>query len=462
MMDGRNTHQVNEPLIEVRNVTKKYPLYENQTDRIKQALVPSFRRKKEADAATKIALNDISFDVSRGEKLGLIGSNGSGKTTLLKLIAQKSNPTSGSISVSGQVEALMSASGHTVDNFTGRESIRAALAVSGLPRSEEKTALEDIVDFVELGTFLDYPVRTYSLGMRARLEFAIATAIRPSVLIVDEVLGAGDGYFAKKSADRIRKLFAETSLILVSHSMQQIREFCDRAIWLNEGYLVRDGEPDEVVEEYEKYMANAYRGSDNSLVGLQECAHEASGAGVSGDLDSSEEIILGRRVAGAKSRALFAETEADLGNVPKLLAARYCDGAEKVCVTETGKSICVAVDIEIASGCSQKFYVSMFGFSANGVLMWKSSASEVPAEEGKWQISLLSEKVPAGVGDYFISILLHSGRDAMDVVLGSFHAELHLKLMETNYSDPPYFHVPASWDIKRQKGRIRQRISAWV
>lgn len=462
MMEGRKAHPVAGSLIEVRNVTKEYPLYENQADRIKRALVPSVFQKKRADTATKIALKDVSFHVSRGEKLGLIGSNGSGKTTLLKLIAKKTNPTSGSISVSGQVEALMSASGHTVDNFTGRESIRTALAVSGLPRSAEKDALEDIINFVELGSFLDYPVRTYSLGMRARLEFAIATAIRPSVLIVDEVLGAGDGYFAKKSADRIRKLFAETSLILVSHSMQQIREFCDRVIWLNEGRLVRDGDPDDVVEEYEEYMLNAYRGSDNSSVAVRECAPKSSADDTFGDVDSREEVVLGRRMAGAKSREIFAEAELDQDSVPKLVDARYCDGPGKVCVTETGKSICVAVDVEIVSDCAQKFYVSMLGFSTNGVLIWKSSASEVPVEGGAWRISLMSEKIPAGVGDYFVSIILHSGKDAIDVVADGLHAELYLKLMETNYSDPPYFHVPASWDIKRQKGRIRQRISAWV
>lgn len=211
-----------------------------------------FWRKKKVDEFN--ALKGISLEVGHGELVGVIGRNGAGKSTLLKLITGNFAPTSGRIAVNGSVQALMQVGLGFHPEFTGYENIRSSLAYNGLTGEEYEAALADVIDFVELGDFLHQPMKTYSLGMRSRLQFAAATAVRPDILIIDEILGAGDAYFSAKSAARMSKLTQSgCTLLLVSHSSAQILQFCDRAIWLHEGKIVSDGEAINVVKEYEQF-----------------------------------------------------------------------------------------------------------------------------------------------------------------------------------------------------------------
>ena len=200
------------------------------------------------------ALRDVDLQLGKGERLGIVGRNGAGKSTMLKLITGNLAATEGNIDVRGSVQALLDAGMGLHPEFTGHENIVAALTYQGLTRRQIEEATADIADFTELGGFLAQPFRTYSTGMQARLSFAVATTVRPDVLIVDEILGAGDAYFFQKSLERMRQLMATgASVLLVSHSLDHITRFCDRALWLERGRVVMDGDSLDVVKAYEQF-----------------------------------------------------------------------------------------------------------------------------------------------------------------------------------------------------------------
>lgn len=246
-----------EPLaISLQNVSKIYKLHGSQSDQLIDVLgLQRFGLKTKIPSKEFAALSDVSLDVPRGHRIGIVGRNGAGKTTLLKLICGNFAPTSGEVEVNGTVQALMNIGLGFHPEYTGRENVEASLQYNGLARDEYQKAMEGIVDFCELGDFLDQPFKTYSLGMQARLMFAAATAIRPDILIVDEVLGAGDAYFVAKSKSRVEKLVSSgCTMLLVSHSMQQVLELCDEAIWMDGGSIRMRGDSFLVVKAYEEYL----------------------------------------------------------------------------------------------------------------------------------------------------------------------------------------------------------------
>ena len=243
------------PAIELRDVAKHYRLYPNRLAMLLDVsgVGPALGLRR--THPEHWALAGISLDVPRGARLGVIGRNGAGKTTLLKLITRNFRPTRGTIAVHGSVQALLSAGLGFHPELTGAQNIRASLVYNGLGVGETERAFRDVVEFAELGEYLQQPLKTYSLGMRSRLAFATATAIKPDILIIDEVMGAGDAYFTSKSAERMTELTSSgLTLMLVSHVMAQIVQFCDRAIWLEQGEIAMEGETLEVVKSYERFI----------------------------------------------------------------------------------------------------------------------------------------------------------------------------------------------------------------
>lgn len=253
-MSSLTTHEL--PAISLRNVSKIYRLHGSQGDQLIDVLgLQRFGLRPKTTPTEFAALCGISLDVPRGHRIGIIGRNGAGKTTLLKLVCGNFAPTCGEIEVNGTVQALMSVGLGFHPEYTGRENVEASLQYNGLGRAEYRQAIDGIIEFCELGVFLDQPFKTYSLGMQARLMFAAATAIRPDILIVDEVLGAGDAYFVAKSKARVEKLVSSgCTMLLVSHSMQQVLELCDEAIWMDKGQIRMRGESFLVVKAYEEYL----------------------------------------------------------------------------------------------------------------------------------------------------------------------------------------------------------------
>ena len=240
--------------ISFKNVTKVYKLHANKRDQLIDVLgleklgITLHKKAKEYSA-----LKNVSLDIPLGHRIGIIGRNGAGKTTLLKLICGNFKPTSGSIAVSGTVQALMNVGLGFHPEYTGRENVKASLQFNDLSETSLEEAMNDIIDFCELGEYIDQPFKSYSLGMQARLMFASATAIKPKILIIDEILGAGDAYFIAKSKTRIENLISTgCTMLLVSHSMQQILELCNEVIWLENGKIKMRGDSFSVVKAFEE------------------------------------------------------------------------------------------------------------------------------------------------------------------------------------------------------------------
>lgn len=201
------------------------------------------------------ALQDISFTLSAGETLGIIGQNGAGKSTLLQLIAGTLTPSSGTIRYNGRISALLELGAGFHPEFTGRENVRLSANLMGLHPAEIETKLPDILEFAAIGDAIDRPVKTYSSGMFVRLAFAVATAVEPDILIIDEALAVGDGAFARKSFDRIMRLKEQgTTLLFCSHALYQVRELCQRALWINHGTIAAIGPATTVVEQYQTWL----------------------------------------------------------------------------------------------------------------------------------------------------------------------------------------------------------------
>ena len=230
--------------IEVRDVHKSYGA---------AALERLVRRASSRGRAPRNvhALRGVTFDVAQGEVLGLVGSNGAGKSTLLRLIAGVSQPTSGSVVVHGSVHAVLEIATGLLLDRTGRENIHYMGGLYGASAVEMRGREPGIIEFAGLGEFIDHPVRAYSSGMKSRLAFSIVTSGEFDVLLIDEALSVGDVGFALRCRKRIRELCRRgATVVLVSHALESIREMCDRVIWVHEGQIAGDGEPDEVVEAY--------------------------------------------------------------------------------------------------------------------------------------------------------------------------------------------------------------------
>jgi len=242
---------MNENVISVKNITKTYRLYNTHADRVKEAFHPL--RKKYHRPFN--ALEEISFDVKRGEPLGIIGRNGSGKSTLLQIICGILQPTSGSVEVDGRISALLELGAGFNPEFTGRENVYINGAILGLKRGEIDDRFDDIARFADIGDFINQPVKTYSSGMYVRLAFAIAINVEPDILVVDEALAVGDIYFQHKCMHRMRELLkGGTTVVFVTHDMTAVKSLCKKAILLHDGSIVKKGGADEVVDEYYRRM----------------------------------------------------------------------------------------------------------------------------------------------------------------------------------------------------------------
>ena len=241
----------NETVISFSNVTKEFSKLSQKT--FKEFIPALFRGEKTTDKF--IALNDINFEIKKGETVGIIGPNGSGKSTILKLIAGVMSPTSGLVQVKGKISPLIELGAGMHPELTGKENIYLNGAILGLKKKQIDEYYKSIVDFAELWDFIDQPVKHYSSGMYMRLAFAIAIHVNPEILIVDEILAVGDSAFQDKCFAKMEefKKSKEITIIFVSHSLGQVEKFCTRAIYINDHKIQYDGTPQQATQ---KYLAN--------------------------------------------------------------------------------------------------------------------------------------------------------------------------------------------------------------
>lgn len=235
--------------ISIKDVSKVYRLYQKPVDRLKEMLVRK-RLHKEF-----IALNELNMQVKKGETLGIVGENGAGKSTLLKIISRTLKPTSGYVQINGMVSSLLELGAGFHPEFTGLDNIYLYGSLLGIPSSEMKRRVQEVVSFAEIGEHINYPLKTYSSGMHVRLAFSVAMAVEPDILVVDEALSVGDLYFQKKSTDKILSIKEKGKTILFcSHSMYYVNRLCDRVIWLKNGQIAMEGSAHEVTQAYETYQ----------------------------------------------------------------------------------------------------------------------------------------------------------------------------------------------------------------
>lgn len=303
-------------VLSVQNVSKQYKLWTSPSERLrysflsqtlrtlrpllpKNALpVAALRRRRDALHQEFMALNELSFEVRRGESVGIIGRNGSGKSTLLQIIAGTLRPTTGNVDVYGRIAALLELGSGFNPEFTGRENVYLNASILGFTREQTNEKFDDIAAFADIGQFMDQAVKTYSSGMILRLAFAVSICVEPEILIIDEALAVGDVFFTQKCFKRLREtLDGGTTLLFVSHSMAAVQNLCDRAILLKDGTAIFEGPPEEAASRY------------YATVSTPDAVHQAPGDRAAlkpeselTDLASRSEILRRDILPGARSR----------------------------------------------------------------------------------------------------------------------------------------------------------------
>lgn len=283
--------------ITVKGATKVYRLYEKPIDRLKESLNPmhkEYHRKF-------YALNDISFDVKKGETVGIIGTNGSGKSTILKIITGVLSPTAGEVQVIGTVSALLELGAGFNMDYTGIENIYMNGTMMGFSRKEMEAKLEDILDFADIGDFVYQPVKTYSSGMFVRLAFALAINVEPEILIVDEALSVGDVFFQSKCYRRMEEIRKKgTTILMVTHDMGSIIKYCDKVVLLNRGSFVAEGSAGNMVDLYKKILANQLDSVDKDVSQMND--------------GSGEDLIVSHTEAGMMNKLTINANRTEYGD----------------------------------------------------------------------------------------------------------------------------------------------------
>lgn len=237
-------------MIKVKNVSVRYKLYYDKINSIKEYIISIIKNKIQYEEFW--ALKNISFKIKKGEVYGILGRNGAGKSTLLKVISKILKPTTGSVYINGSIAPLLELGSGFDFDLTGRENIYLNGAILGHSKKFLESKIDEIIEFSELGKFIDVPIRNYSSGMVVRLAFSIATLASPDVLIIDEILSVGDMHFQEKSKNRMLELInSGTTVLFVSHDINQVREICNKAIWLENGEIKEIGNAIEVCSQYE-------------------------------------------------------------------------------------------------------------------------------------------------------------------------------------------------------------------
>ena len=238
--------------IKVEHLTMEFKVSKDKIDTLKEYVIRTLKKNKKEKQKIRV-LEDITFNVYKGDRVGILGFNGAGKSTLLKILAGIYEPTYGNITINGKVAPLLELGAGFDKNYTGKNNIYLNGAFLSMEEDFINEKYEEIVEFSELGEYIDYPIKNYSSGMRAKLGFSIATLVNPDILIIDEILSVGDIKFRRKSSEKIESMMKEgVTVLLVSHSIGQIRKICDKCIWIENGHLIMEGEANEVCDAYIK------------------------------------------------------------------------------------------------------------------------------------------------------------------------------------------------------------------
>jgi ABC-2 type transport system ATP-binding protein len=326
-----------ENAIEVKNVKKMFKVYYDKGRSLKEKALFRYRNRYEV----RWVLNDISFEVKKGEAIGLIGKNGCGKSTTLKLLTRIMYPDEGTIEMKGRVSSLIELGAGFHPDMSGRENIYTNASIFGLTKKEIDARMQDIIEFSELEEFLDNPVRTYSSGMYMRLAFSIAINVDADILLIDEILAVGDANFQAKCFNKLREIKANgTTIVIVSHSLGQIEQICDRTIWIQDGLIRLDDTPRIVHPEYMDYMGQKRIESNN-----KEKKRDSNSEKFDQDKNNHPKVIENEELPVTdeqdKSKR-WGNKRAIITNV-----TTYNDKKNEQNVFRTGETIFVRIDYEV-------------------------------------------------------------------------------------------------------------------
>jgi lipopolysaccharide transport system ATP-binding protein len=285
--------------IRVQNLSKCYQIYDTPRDRLKQFVMPRLQGLAGQSPRQYFrefwALRDVSFEVKKGETVGIIGRNGSGKSTLLQMICGTLNPTSGSIQTNGRIAALLELGSGFNPEFTGRENVYMNASVLGLSNEEIKGRFDDIVAFADIGDFVEQPVKTYSSGMMVRLAFAVIAHVGADILVIDEALAVGDAVFTQKCMRFLRKFMEQGTVLFVSHDSGSVLTLCQHAIWLNKGAVFQTGAAKEVVEAYTQFTLQEIYGDKVHLTSVdanKSTSHEEKNLAADATIDKGTSVTF--------------------------------------------------------------------------------------------------------------------------------------------------------------------------
>jgi lipopolysaccharide transport system ATP-binding protein len=384
--------------ISVRNISKKFRLFASPAARLAEALHP-FRRPYHHEFW---ALRDVSFDVERGQVLGILGQNGSGKSTLLQIICSVMQATQGDVAARGRISALLELGAGFNPEFTGRQNVMLKGSIMGFSRKEMQRRMPEIEAFAEVGEFFDQPVKTYSSGMSVRVAFAAAIHIDPEILIVDEALAVGDAKFQHKCYTRIENFKATNkTIILVTHDIGQITAHCDRAILMNKGRLVMDGKPRDVVDRYIETIfgdgdpvPDAANEDDWSQAGPIEIGHPSMEFGDNKEIETRRSYF--------KNEVRFGDRRAEI-----LDCVVEAGGIWDPTQINSGDPISIYVTVRYAAE-----FAPLFGFGIKtlaGIEIYGSNTymQRIPvaaSTPGTLQRIKFSFSVPLHPGDYFLDV----------------------------------------------------------
>ena len=255
----------NELAIKIRGLKKSFKVYYDKSNSLKERMIFWQRNRHE----NRVVLDGVDLDIKKGESVGLIGHNGCGKSTLLKLMTKILYPDEGTIEVNGRVSSLLELGAGFHPDLSGRENIYNNASIFGLSKKEIDDRMGEIVAFSELGTFIDNPVRTYSSGMYMRLAFSVAINVNADILLIDEILAVGDANFQAKCFNKLKEIRNNgTTIVIVSHSLDQIEQFCDKSVWVHEGKVMAQGKPEDIHMQYLEYMGEVRRKKEVLLSGM--------------------------------------------------------------------------------------------------------------------------------------------------------------------------------------------------
>ncbi len=430
------------PVIVLRNVSKKYRLFDSPRDRLMEALHPFGKRYHKEFWA----LNGVDLAIPRGETLGILGRNGSGKSTLLQLIAGIMQPTGGNVAVNGRMAALLELGAGFNPEFTGRENVTFQGQVMGLSAAQTRDLIPSVERFADIGHFFDQPVKIYSTGMFVRLAFAVASSVNPEILIVDEALAVGDVRFQRKCLMRIEEIRAKgATVIFVSHSLDAITSLCTRAVILENGRIVADGEPRKLVEQYLDILFSEPHANAQQGTYTPEPVNDTGYSGSTGSdrhpffTDGHESVgcMLTRRRGFNRHELRTCNGTAEIADFLIVV-----DGQSDVNIVSSGADVKVFVKVRFHADVEHPVVGFELktdkGVTLAGANTFLGKVRLQPVQAGELKIYGIGFKMPLNQGDYFLDLGIarvdgSPGGDVLDVRRSVIHMAVE-RIMERAFN----------------------------